>query len=402
MYFYREMEPSQEPQSTDSPECQRLKKVYFEACEQFGCFHLDQLIDIIEGHSLTGTDLDLRGNLRIFEKSKLKDDDFYAMFLELQTDTSVTSIDLSYNSLSDDVCVCIGKALVKNKTIKKLNLTMCDITVDGCYAISKGLEFNMCLEDIILHSNPFGPDGCTALATMLQLNTTLKYLNIACTDQTSNSLIPICTVLTKNQSIEYLDASRILPYNNVEQVSNHFSQMLTLNQTLTVLKLSKFGMKNSGALSLTWSLRGNTALKHLDVSSNRISIDGARAFAQLLMKNSTLEELCLCSNRIEDAGMIAISEVLAARNQSLKKLWVTNNSISGKGISCLANALHTNVGLTHIYIWGNVLEEAACNAFAILCSGDKPRLQPGNVDVMPYNVDYINHLAESGQNLFSH
>jgi len=387
----------------DPSEVERIKKIYFDACEEFDATQLDQFIETIEGTSQTGTNLILRGNLRIFLKHKLKDDDFHAMFLSLQTDyMCVQNIDLSFSSLSADVCVSIGKALVKNKSIKKLNLSMCDIDLDGCYAISKGLEYNICLEKLILSGNNFGPEGCAALASVLQINDSLKSLNIASTDQTSQSLIPLCTVLTMNTSIQSVDVSRTIPYNHPKTLTDHFSKLLTINITLVELKMSKCEISNDGACSLAYYLRSNTALKLLDLSSNKISSDGAKAFAELLSKNNTLEALSLCSNRIGDIGVIAISEVLACRNIGLKKLWVTNNAITDSGLCPLAAALKTNKSLTHIYIWGNEIHESACNAFQLLCSGDCPRLSPENIDIKPYVVDGVNYLAETGQFSWSH
>lgn len=386
----------------ESPETARLKKIYFEACEEYECYHNDQLIDIIEGHSLTGTFLNLAGNLKLFLNDKLEDDDLHTMFIELQTDTFVTSINLSYNHLSPDVCISLGKALVKNKTILELDLTVCDIDVDGCYAISRGLEFNSKLKKLVLYGNKFGPEGCNALATVLQINKTLESLDIASTDQTSQSLISICTVLNKNTTITYLDVSRTVPYTDEQTLANHFSKLLARNTTLTTLKLSKCDISDTGANAIAYYLRNNTTLKHLDISSNKLSSDGAEALAELLKVNTCLEELCLCSNRIRDTGTIALSEVLACKNNTLKKLWITNNEVTGKGLSSLAASLQKNTTLIHLYVWGNSLDEMACNAFELLLSGSEPRLKPDNFDVKLYNVDKRNYLAETGHYAFSH
>ena len=386
----------------DPSEIERTKKVYFDACEEYDSSQIDQFIEIIEGSSSCGSTLVLKGNLKMFHKNKLKDNDFHAMFVTLQTDSCIRKIDLSYNSLSADVCVNIGKALVKNKSIKRLDLTMCDIDVDGCYAISKGLEYNFSLKKLILSGNKFGPDGAVALANVLQINDSLKSLHIASTNQTSQSLIPLCTVLTRNTSVQYLDVSRTVPYTDGQTLTDHFSKLLTINMTLASIKLSKCDISDHGASSLAYYLKSNTTLKHLDLSSNKIFSDGAKAFADLLSINSTLEELSLCLNKIGDIGMIAISEVLARRNTGLKKLWVTNNAITDSGICALAAALHTNKSLTHLYLWGNKIHEGACNAFQILCSGDTPRMSPENIDIKSYVVDGVNYLAETGQFAWSH
>lgn len=386
----------------DSPECGRLKKIYYEACGEFGCFFLDQLIDVIEGNSSTGSYLDLRGNQRIFRKKKLRDRDFLALSVELQSDTFVTGMSLAYNKVSESVCEYLGKALSTNKTLKELDLSMCDIKYEGCVSICQGLQENTCLSKLVLFGNNFGGRGAASIAEALQVNKTLQSLDIANTDQTSQSLIPISTVLVSNTTVEYLDVSRSVPYSDEDTISANFSELLMKTKTLVTLKLSKCDLTDSATSSLAFYLRNNTSLKHLDLSCNKISVDGARSFAEILKINSTLEELCLCANRIGDAGLISISEVLACRNKSLKKLWVTNNSITALGLSSLAIALQTNKTVTNIYIWGNEFGTTACDAFEILCSGEKPRLKPENIDFKVYEVDGINFLAETGHYGFSH
>jgi hypothetical protein len=386
----------------ESYECERLKRIYYEACNESGTHCLDQFIDILEGHSPTGTLLNLKGNLKMFQRRKLHDRDFLPMFLELQTDVFITRINLAYNQLSDYVCKSIGRALETNETLIELDCTMCDISHDGCSSISEGLKENARLQSILLSGNKFGPVGAAAIAEALLVNRFLKSLSIANTDQNSQSLIPISSVLRSNSSIEYLDVSRTVPYTDELNLTNHFSKLLSLTVALSTLKMSKCDITDSGANSLAFYLRGNTSLKHLDVSCNKISADGAKSFADLLKVNSTLEELSLCSNRIGDNGMIAISEVLACRNSSLTKLWVPNNTITEVGLSSLAIALRSNKSISNIYIWGNEFGEKACDAFRLLCCGENPRLQPDNIDFQVYTVDNVNYLAETGQYSFSH
>ena len=388
--------------SKESPECNRLRRIYYQACGDYQCYFQDKLIDILEGHSSDGTCLDLRGNLKMFKKKKLKDRDFIPIFIELQTDTYVTSLNLAYNHLSEVVCENIGKALETNDTLIELDLTMCDIYVDGCFSISEGLNKNTCLQKLVLAGNKFGPVGAAVLAEALQINNSLMSLDVSNTDQNSQSLIPLSTVLISNTSVEYLDVSRTVPYTDELTLTDHFSKLLSITATLGTLKLSKCGISDSGANSLAFSLRDNSSLSHLDVSSNKITAHGAQSFADLLKVNSTLEELSLCSNTIGDNGLIAISEVLACRNVSLKKLWVPNNKITEVGLSSLAIALHSNKTVSNVYIWGNEFGEKACDAFHILCSGEMPRLQPENIDFKVYTVDNVNYLAETGHYGFSH
>eukprot|EP00116_Pleurobrachia_bachei_P003754 sb/3464016/ len=397
---YCQMDPLE---NTESPECQRLKKLYFEACEEHGCFHLDPLVDILEGHSPHGTRLILRGNMRMFRKKALTDSDFLAMAMVLRTDTFITHLDLSYNSLSDAVCVGLGEAIAKNKTLKHLNLSMCDLSVDGCFAICKGLEFNYSITHVNMSGNSFGRDGSVELAATLQLNNTITHLYLGSTHQTAQSVIPVCTVVSCNGTgIQHLDLSRTIPPSDPEVLGEHVNRLLVLCNTLTSLRLAKCDLTDVCVKIIAPALVQNVTLTSLDLSCNKISSDGAKTLAEVLRANQTLLELKLCSNRIEDEGTVALGLVLSSGNDTLKKLWITNNSVTGRGLSSLANALQFNMTLSHVYIWGNALDNMACNAFSHLLVGEKPRLRSSNVDIKPYVVDGVNFLAEQGRHGFSH
>jgi Ran GTPase-activating protein (RanGAP) involved in mRNA processing and transport len=135
-------------------------------------------------------------------------------------------------------------------------------------------------------------------------------------------------------------------------------------------------------------------LKHLDLSCNRIGRDGAGHVARLLTLDTHLTHLDLSYNRIEDEGVISISNALTHYNRNLKMLAICGNTISGRGLCALAKAIQANLALTHVYIWGNEMDEETCKAFSSLVSGIDPRILPANTDVQPYVVDGKTYLAK--------
>lgn len=42
------------------------------------------------------------------------------------------------------------------------------------------------------------------------------------------------------------------------------------------------------------------------------------------------------------------------------RLSVVSNNITGEGLVALAQAMQSNTTLSHIYIWGNKLDNSAC------------------------------------------
>lgn len=110
------------------------------------------------------------------------------------------------------------------------------------------------------------------------------------------------------------------------------------------------------------------------------------------------------------------------------RLSVKSNNIRTEGLLSLAQALRSNTTLTHIYIWGNLLEEPVCQVthtrrLSMCCYLAEPqqlhappccspqafrelissgRLLPEHTDVSAYQVDGRVFLAEVFQNVRRH
>jgi len=385
--------------STDAEVSAALKLQYYELCAEADCHVLDQMMDIIDYNHHNAV-LNLSGNLPEYKIEKLTEADLWSLFRVLEKDVYTAQLDLSYNSIRESEAKILGWTLSKNKILQTLNLTMCDLRTRSIMPLCHALQFNGTLTKLVLHGNKLSALGGTELATALQINNTLEYLDISNTDQDTASLIAFFTVLHSNKTLKYIDLSSPKTIKRREELIVHACEALRENATLESLILRKHGISDPGASRIAWALRANSGLKHIDLSCNSINAHGAASFAELLIKNTPLEGLSLCSNEIGDEGIEAISETLATRNNTLRKLWVTNNSIHGSGLSSLAASLLTNTSLTHVYIWGNKLDDKACNAFEMLCT--KGRLAAENTDVMPYRVDGVTYLAERGHYAFSH
>ena len=202
----------------------------------------------------------------------------------------------------------------------------------------------------------------------------------------------MATVLNQNRHLRALNLNRPLLFSKQEETVVHLGRMLKVNSTLRELHLAKYDMRDFGVERLCDGLRDNYTLVYLNLSCNRISRDGAGVLAKLLRRNTPLEILDLSFNRIEEDGAKHLSAALATSNSNLKALVLVSNCIGGDGIVAVASAMNTNASLSNVYIWGNDLHEAACDAFGQLMRSK--RLQQRNTDVQPYIVDGRTYLSE--------
>ncbi|KAG9340080.1 hypothetical protein JZ751_022000, partial [Albula glossodonta] len=309
-------------------------------------------------------------------------------------------LDLRYNKITDEGANHLAELLQENVALESLNLMGNDITAEGAKFLGRCLHMNKTLKTLRLTGNKIGNRGAMHLASMLQMNSSLEALDISDCDLVTQSLIAFAIVLCSNKSIRAIDLGRPLLFSHQEETTLHLCRALKVNQHLQELHLGKHGITDTGVERLCEALRENETLRYLDLRCNSIARDGARYLADLLKQNSTLEILDLSWNRIEDEGAAHLSQAIALHNSSLRALSIPSNSIGSAGLVLLAKAMDVNSSLSHIYIWGNKLEEPACVAFADLIKSG--RLSEGCTDVSPYEVDGRVYLAEVFHGLRRH
>ncbi|XP_067291564.1 leucine-rich repeat-containing protein 34 isoform X3 [Pseudorasbora parva] len=259
------------------------------------------------------------------------------------------------------------------------------LTDDDVLVLSKTLVGNSAIKGLDLRYNCITDKGAVYVADLIQ---------------DTQSVLAFAIVLKNNRRIRAINISRPLIFSLQEETTVHMAQMLVVNKTLRELHMGKHGMTDTGVKRLCEALKLNTSLCYLDLRCNRITRDGAKCLSEVLKQNCYLEILDLSSNRIEDDGAVYLSEAIKLPDSKLKALSVTSNNIGKEGLMSLDEAMRVNSCLTHIYIWGNKLEEPVCMAFSRLITSG--RLLEEHTDVSPYEVDGHVFLAEASHGLRRH
>nr|ADF32021.1 leucine rich repeat only protein 3 [Azumapecten farreri] len=345
-------------------------------------------------------DLYLAGNNKLLTEKRLVDSDAEALCKTLSNNTYVHGLDLRYNDLTNVGAKHIAKLLEETVTLKYLNLMCNEIESEGAEAIAKALHKNESLRVLRLNGNKIGNRGGMCFAQMLQINKVLEALDLGDTDMTIEAVIALPTVLHRNSTLKALNVNRPLLFSCQEETTVHFAKMLKTNTSLEELHLQKYDMRDFGATRLAENLMDNMSFTYLDLSCNRITRDGTKELAKVLKNNTSIKILDLGFNRLEDDGAMHLAEALATYNTTLETLVVASNNIGNKGLCASADAMKTNTTLTSIFIWGNMLEEPACIAFASLL--DSGRLKPENTDIQSYVVDGVTKLCELSNQIRRH
>ncbi|XP_034562922.1 leucine-rich repeat-containing protein 34 isoform X2 [Notolabrus celidotus] len=369
-----------------------MSDLYSSACSEQHVEMNPRVVRVLRRSTGTGNvSLKLSARNRLECVQRLEDKDVSPLLKCLRNNACVTGVDFKYNNITDKGVGDLADFLQDNSSLKSLDLTLNDVGTDGAEVLAMSLKSNSSLLSLRLSGNKIGNRGAMHLAGMLQVNDTLKELELADCDLATQSVIAFAIVMQSNKTLRSLDISRPLLF-SLQEWTVHFSEMLAVNSSLVELHLGKTGMTDTGMERLTEGLRLNHGLRYLDLRCNRVTRDGVRHLAEVLKQNPTLEVIDLSANRIEDEGASYLSEAIARPGCSLRELSVVCNNIRTEGLLSLAQAMTANLTLSHVYIWGNNLEEPVCRAFRELTSSG--RLPSDQTDVSAYEVDGRVFLAE--------
>ena len=232
------------------------------------------------------------------------------------------------------------------------------LTVVGQY-LEQMLQNNSSLQVLILTGNA----GIVAhnIAHGLQRNCTLKRLEISDSDSSvhrrkqplrhysgpfSSELEPFSEALTSNTSLQVLKLSLGLVS---DDDVNYIAQGLQRNCSLETLEISDCEITVRGGKPLSKALGTNMSLQCLRISRSEISCNAISHISKGIKENVILKELDLSNCGITSKGIEALSKALIA-NKTLEVLKLTSNKISDKGASYIANALERNSTLKELQI----------------------------------------------------
>ena len=102
------------------------------------------------------------------------------VFNELQTNKTVTSLDLSHNPIGDIAAEYLSQLLNSNETLNEINMKLTNITNTGVHILCCALQKNASVNKLNLSLNDSINDDCVqSLIQMFQYNSTLNELDLS-------------------------------------------------------------------------------------------------------------------------------------------------------------------------------------------------------------------------------
>ena len=114
--------------------------------------------------------------------------------------TTLTSLDLAVNNISDKGAIGIGVGLKINTTLTSLNLAVNNISDEGAIGIGEGLKINTTLTELNLYYNNISDKGAIGIGEGLKINTTLTLLILENNNISDEGYTHIAKCLAENRS----------------------------------------------------------------------------------------------------------------------------------------------------------------------------------------------------------
>ena len=305
------------------------------------CFHIE--LAHYFGTCLELQELDLADN-DLYKLESIGDADAAVLAVALETNTTLTNLNLAHNNLGFAGAESLAAALKTNTTLTNLDLSWNNLGPAGAELLATALKTNTTLTNLNLSRSKLGPAGAESLAKALKTNTTLTNLDLSGNNLGPASAESLATALNISSTLRNVNLSD----NNVgPTVAESLATALKTNTSLTNLNLSVNNLGSAGTESLSTALKTNTTLRNLDLSGNNLGPAGAESLATALKTNTTLTNLNVSWNNLGPAGAESLVTGLET-NTTLTNLNLSRNKLGPAGAESLAKALKTNTTLTKL------------------------------------------------------
>ncbi|KAF1774529.1 Leucine-rich repeat domain, L domain-like [Phytophthora cactorum] len=246
----------------------------------------------------------------------------------LETNSTLTHVDLAGNRLGEHGAGCLATSLMKNSTVRSLVLDDCGLTSE---ALKEWVAFfrsgtNTTLRHLSLAGNQIDDDGAGALGAMLQAAKTRNmHFDLRGNDLSTQGL------QDDDEPEAEVARSRMEFYLRKNKAA---IERETLRETIKKIELSSLELMVchfkhivltiAEADSLGAALQNNHSVVELRLEDNALPEEGTRRILCALRTNRSVRTLSLVDNNIGDGGFRELSELLRVPATGLRSVTIAN------------------------------------------------------------------------------
>jgi Ran GTPase-activating protein (RanGAP) involved in mRNA processing and transport len=234
----------------------------------------------------------------------------------LEHANKLTTLDLSNNSISHEVCIDLKKMISSSNCLQNLSWNSNNVGFKGIKYFVESIVKSRSLCKLALNNTNMGNQGMKILSEALKNNKILNTLDISSNSITYESFVDLCDSLVTNSitniksknnllgddSMEYFANTVLVNHSNSNLTSFDFSSCKIYDQGLIFVlsnlvdnkKITKIKMKDNyfsheiDYVVIDFIVK-NTNLKYLDLSKNRLSFQCIQKLQQIIERNIKLE-----------------------------------------------------------------------------------------------------------------
>ena len=300
---------------------------------------------------------------------------------------TITAVDLHLRGLSDQSVLEVCKVLRTNTIVTSLDLSSNSITLRGLQYLVQMLERNDTLLDIKLATNP-----CVAGKEEAIFNRRLRDFLIR------NSLAPHFCAVEVNDADYALACGASLDMRRRRMGPECFARLgrvLKDNDTINTLELGHNAGGDDGISRMVDELLNNDHVSTINVNDNNIGTLAAGVLAKFTQFSGTLTALNLRENSLGNAGARWLAHAIR-KSKVLRELDAGSNGIGDAGATEIGNALQLSEGessapLQILVLDGNLIGDEGARQLARSLNDNK------QLQVLSLR---LNRISEVGEGIF--
>jgi Ran GTPase-activating protein (RanGAP) involved in mRNA processing and transport len=295
------------------------------------------------------------GNSKYNFNRRLSDEDLEPISVSFMTCVvNLTSVNLSYNRITDGGIEILSKLLEFAENISEVNLMGNQIGDEGCRRISSCLVGKIFLYSLNLNTNQIGNAGVMHINDLLLKNPGLLKLDIGSNCYDWDGLIAVtCAMKEVNTTLQVLNVDDPAYKIQDQDFFTHFGNMFRKNDSLRKISMRLHKIRFEGISIMSHYLRTyNKTLQVLDLTGNQICFQGIKYISEYLADTECLKSLILASNSMHNEGAKVFSLGISL-NYSLIHVDLTSNSILDEGLCRLAEGLMENASVKSLKLFWN-------------------------------------------------
>ena len=206
------------------------------------------------------------------------------------------------------------------------------------------------IQQFSMSNNSISYDAAMEIAIIISHNTKLEKLDLSCNRlQTARAI----EIFSRMKDFSNLKIFKIKNNGITDGVAKYIAAIFVHNTKLEELDLSYNRLQSTGVIEIFHGMDMIFTLKRLNISNNSISEYSSGFLAEVLSHNAELEELDLSCNTLQAAGTVT---VLKSTNSNLRKIKISNNDITNEAAKDMANILSCRVKLEELNLSHNCLQ----------------------------------------------